>query len=226
MPARARRMSRQPSLLPDEPTVALAVDGGVTPGVPVRPLTAPVSLVVVLVVVFWVEVVSETEPVSLVVVVVFCEEVVSDTEPVSLVVVVVFCEEVVSETEPVSLVVVVVFCELDDDVELDVDVVCAMFEQMWLRLRLPSLAIESLADNRVSAPVITSYWTTELPLWKPAAVFVPAASNVAVRVAGRSVAPVPVWMKCHRTWPEARSAAAQSAALPWNDASFHEIGGV
>jgi hypothetical protein len=37
-------MIRQPSLLPDEPPVALAVDGGVTPGVPVSPPTPPVSL--------------------------------------------------------------------------------------------------------------------------------------------------------------------------------------
>jgi hypothetical protein len=42
MPARASRMTRQPSLDPDEPGRVL-VDGGVTSGVPVSPPTPPVS---------------------------------------------------------------------------------------------------------------------------------------------------------------------------------------
>jgi hypothetical protein len=105
IPARARRMTLQPSLEPEEPGREL-VDGGVTSGVPVSPPTPPVSdwevPVDVVSSVVWVEVVSDTSEVSVVWV-----DVVSDTSEVSVVWV-----DVVSDTSDVSVVVVVVeVCE-------------------------------------------------------------------------------------------------------------------
>jgi len=145
MPARARRMTRQPSLDPDEPGSVL-VDGGVTSGVPVSPPTPPVSDVdlpedVVSVCVDWVE--SDTSEVS----VVWVE---SDTSDVS-VVWVVWVVWVDSETLPVSLVIVLV-----DSVEVDVhvDVVAVDVQPHFgpLCAATDALGMSNAAPSSMTAP--------------------------------------------------------------------------
>jgi hypothetical protein len=106
MPARARRMTRQPSLDPDEPGSVL-VDGGVTSGVPVSPPTPPVS--------DW-DVPVEVVPVE--VVPVWVDWVESDTSEVSVVTVEVVLVAVVSDTPDVSVSVEVV--EVIDSLVVDV----------------------------------------------------------------------------------------------------------
>jgi hypothetical protein len=133
IPARARRMTLQPSLEPEEPGSEL-VDGGVTSGVPVSPPTPPVSSVVV---VFWVEVVSDTSEVSVDVV---CVDVVSDTSEVS--VVWVDWVEVVSDTSELSV----------DVVCVDVVDVCEQPHLGELNAAAAVPGMSSAAPSSVTAP--------------------------------------------------------------------------
>lgn len=128
-------MTLQPSLEPEEPGSEL-VDGGVTSGVPVSPPTPPLSSVVV--VVSWVEVVSDTSEVS-----VDCVEVVSDTSEVS--VVWVDWVEVVSDTSEVSVDVVCV--ELVDVVD-----VCEQPHLGELNAAAAVPGMSSAAPSSVTAP--------------------------------------------------------------------------
>jgi hypothetical protein len=131
IPARAMRMTLQPSLDPEEPGSEL-VEGGVTSGVPVSPPTPPVSSVVV---VPWVEEVSDTSEVS--VVSVDCVEVVSETSEVS-----VDWVEVVSDTSEVSV----------DVVCVDVVDVCEQPHLGELNAAAAVPGMSSAAPSSVTAP--------------------------------------------------------------------------